>query len=110
MEMIASFRQQGYKLGLLSNDAITLEAKLSEPYHIDQAFDAIVITAKIGVLKPDPAAYHAILQALGVRPEESIFVDDNVANVDGARAVGMVALQFHAGMELQAALEAVIAS
>jgi len=108
METVHSLRQQGYKLGLLSNDALTLEAKLRDTYSIDQAFDVIMISARIGVLKPDAAAYRAMIRALGVRADECIFIDDNAANVDGARAVGMHAVQFRAGMDLQAALETLI--
>ncbi|HLY25488.1 MAG TPA: HAD family phosphatase [Aggregatilineales bacterium] len=108
MALAASYRARGYWLGLLSNDSVTLEGKLRDTYRIDQAFDAIVISAKVGVLKPDSAAYQAILDALKASPQEAIFIDDNAANVEGARRVGMHALHYQAGMDVQAALEAII--
>jgi putative hydrolase of the HAD superfamily len=104
VKFIADLRRMGYKVGLLSNDAPTLEAKLRDQLAIYDAFDAVVISAQIGVMKPDPGAYHAIAQRLGVKPATCVFIDDNLANIDGARRVGMQAVHYRAGMDLRAAL------
>lgn len=53
------------------------------------AFDAIVEASKLGVHKPDPAAYRAAADAVGERPEACLFVDDLQANLRGAEAAGM---------------------
>ena len=82
--LIAALRQQSYKVGLLSNDAVTLEDKLRRELKIYDAFDAVVISAAIGAMKPDRAAYDAIAQALDVPLAACVFIDDNVANVEGA--------------------------
>jgi hypothetical protein len=47
-----------------------------------------------GVLKPDPRAYHDCLQRLGLPASACVFVDDQPRNVEGARAVGMIAIAF----------------
>ena len=57
-------------------------------------FDAVLEAAKLGVLKPDPAAFTAAAAALGEDPRRCLFVDDLAANLDGARAVGMSAQLF----------------
>lgn len=49
------------------------------------------MAAEFGVAKPHPAVYEAALAKLGWRAEETIFVDDVQANVDGARAAGLTA-------------------
>ncbi len=108
MRIVHSFRERGYKLGLLSNEALSLETKLRDLYRIDEAFDVIVISARIGVMKPDAAAYQAMIDALGVKAGECIFIDDHPANVEGARVVGMQAIQFRAGMDIQGAIDALI--
>jgi putative hydrolase of the HAD superfamily len=104
VKVIADLRSIGYKVGLLSNDAITLETKLRDQLAIYDAFDAVVISAAIGVMKPDPDAYHAIARALGVEVATCVFIDDNPANIEGARRVGMRAIHYRAGMDLRAAL------
>lgn len=57
-------------------------------------FDAVLEASKLGVLKPDPAAFTAAAAALGEDPRRCLFVDDLAANLDGARAVGMAATLF----------------
>jgi len=57
-------------------------------------FDAVLEATKLGVLKPDPAAFTAAAAALGEDPRRCLFVDDLAANLDGARAVGMSAQLF----------------
>ena len=104
MSFIATLRQAGYKVGLLSNDALTLETKLRDELAIYDAFDAVVISAQIGVMKPDERAYLAMTQALGVTPTEAVFIDDNAANIDGASRAGLWAIRYEAGMDVQAAL------
>jgi putative hydrolase of the HAD superfamily len=53
-----------------------------------------VTSAEIGVMKPDPRIYQAMLEKLGVSPPETIFVDDFLENVEGARRLGMRSIHF----------------
>jgi 2-haloacid dehalogenase len=52
-------------------------------------FRDIVVSGEEKLLKPDPAIYYRALDRFGLKPEESLFVDDRKINVDGAEAVGM---------------------
>ena len=54
----------------------------------------MVISAEVGLIKPDPRIYRLALAKLGARPEESVFIDDVPANVDAARSAGMVGIEF----------------
>jgi putative hydrolase of the HAD superfamily len=104
MALIRSLREAGYKVGLLSNDTLSLEDRLRHDLGIYDAFDAVIISAAIGVMKPDPGAYHAIARALSVDSARCVFIDDSPSNVAGARNVGMQAVQYRAGMDLRATL------
>ena len=53
---------------------------------------AFIDAAEIGVPKPDPQGYLIAAQALGVAPDEVVFLDDTPACAEGARAVGMSAI------------------
>lgn len=57
-------------------------------------FDALFHSWQIGYAKPDPAFFTYIVDALGIRPEEAVFVDDMAANVAGAREAGLHAVHF----------------
>jgi glucose-1-phosphatase len=93
IDYIRSLRPR-YKTGLLSNAWDDLRRYLQEEWKIADAFDEIVISAEVGVAKPDPRIYQIILEHLGVTPPEAIFVDDYPDNVEGAIRVGMHAIRF----------------
>jgi epoxide hydrolase-like predicted phosphatase len=59
------------------------------PADIDGMFDAVVLSGREGVRKPEPEIYLLAARRLGVRPQTCVFVDDVPVNVEGARAVGM---------------------
>lgn len=98
--LIREVRGRGALVGLLSNNSPSLADDLQATGTAD-LFDAAVISCEIGVMKPDPAAYGAILGRLGAAPARALFIDDSPANVDGARAVGMAAVHYRPGMELR---------
>ena len=58
------------------------------------AFQGIVVSGKLGILKPDPRIYEALASTFGVDLKQSVFIDDSEKNVMGARAVGMQAIRF----------------
>lgn len=104
IQLIRNLRKVGYKLGLLSNDSLLLETRLRDELMIYDLFDVVVISAQIGMMKPKPGAYLAIAERLNVAPEECIFVDDVISNIDGAAAVGMSGIHFKPTLDLSAAL------
>ena len=52
-------------------------------------FQAIVVSGEEKLLKPDPAIYYLALDRFALKPQEALFVDDRVINIEGAEAVGM---------------------
>ena len=56
----------------------------------DQMFDAVVISGEVGMRKPEPQIFVHVLELLGVRAEETVFVDDLRQNVEAADALGLV--------------------
>lgn len=82
------------KTALLSNAWTSLRAALETQWSIADAFDVIVISAEVGLVKPNPQIYHLALAELGVSPEEAIFLDDMQENIDAARFLGMRGVLF----------------
>ena len=81
-----------YRLAVISNSDGTVGQLLDE-VALGQYFESVTDSHVCGCEKPDPRIFHAALDTLGVRPEQSIYVGD-LYSVDyvGARAVGMRAL------------------
>lgn len=96
VELVESLRETGYLVGLLSNAVPSLivgERALGR-WGRPGLFDVQVFSYEVTVLKPHPRAYWAVLEAMGADPAETCFIDDSLANVRGARDVGMVAIHF----------------
>lgn len=82
-----------YKTGVISNAWPDLRADLAGK-KVDDAFDALIISSEIGVMKPEPKIYQMALERLSVKAQEAVFVDDTAVNIDAARALGMQGILF----------------
>ena len=60
-----------------------------------ELFDGCFYSYELRVAKPDPAYFRAILGRLDLTGEQVLFVDDNAANVEAARSVGLRAERWH---------------
>ena len=88
--------QSRYKLALLTNASPGQDSRICEQFGLDvyTEFDVYVNSAHVGLRKPDPAIFHLTLEQLGVAPQQAIFLDDMVYNVDSARELGIHTVQF----------------
>jgi putative hydrolase of the HAD superfamily len=80
--------------GLISNAWLELRDMLENHWHIDDAFDDLVISAEVGLVKPDLAIYNLALERLNVEADHAIFVDDFTQNIAAATDIGMHAVHF----------------
>lgn len=91
-QMVEAIRTCGtkYKTACLTNNFTRAEAALSEEVALVYSlFDAILESRVLGVRKPDPRFYELACQALDVRPDDCVFLDDLGVNLKPARALGM---------------------
>ena len=86
---IASLRHT-YTTGLLSNAWSDLRSVLTNRLKVAHLFDDMVISAEVGLAKPDPRIYHLVVQRLGVAPDEAVFFDDNAENIAAACEAGLL--------------------
>jgi putative hydrolase of the HAD superfamily len=94
--LLESLRGRGLKLGLVSNafDPPPLLHRDLERMGVAERLDAAVFSSELGKRKPHPAIFERALAELGVGPERAVFVGDQlVADVGGARGVGMTTVQ-----------------
>ena len=100
---------QSYKTGLLTNFSRILPSMLENHWKIDGAFDEIVISSEIGMIKPDPGIYRYMLNKLGCSASEAVFVDDRIINVRAAQEIGLEAVLFTNLQEVNQKLQAILA-
>ena len=103
VELIQSLREQT-KIGLLSNATISLAAYLERLPRLSRLFDDMVVSAAVGLRKPDIAIYELAAGRLGVDLGRALLVDDKERNVIAAREAGMLAVVFESVVQLRDAL------
>jgi putative hydrolase of the HAD superfamily len=94
-----------YPLAIISNtnDAHIVHAEAT--YSFFSLFRARIYSHQVKLAKPDPAIYHAALEALGgIDPLEALFIDDLEANVIGASKIGWQTIHLRPGVDLREAL------
>ena len=88
--LINDARPKGVLVGILSNEMELFYGKrFLERMQILRSIDVIVDATHTRILKPDPRSYAMAVEALGVKPEETLFVDDQFRNVAGAFQAGL---------------------
>jgi putative hydrolase of the HAD superfamily len=91
-DVLARLRARGARLAIVSNWDVSLHDVL-ERTDLRRFVDAVVISAELGVAKPDPAIFRAALERLGARAGDAMHVGDSLEHdVAGARAAGVEAV------------------
>jgi putative hydrolase of the HAD superfamily len=90
VDVVREIHQGGLRTGLISNSWSTAHY---DRELVAELFDAAVISADVGLHKPQPEIYRLAAERLEVPPQRCIFVDDLRENCEGAEAVGMTAVR-----------------
>ncbi len=109
LDLIARLRQAGCKVALLTNAFVSLDQVTLRKWGLDlqATFDVYVNSALVKLAKPDPAIYQLALERLGLPPEQTIFIDDNLGNVQAAAQLGIHALHMDSPQAMQAVISQV---
>ncbi|NBV85847.1 MAG: HAD family phosphatase [Verrucomicrobia bacterium] len=90
--LVATLSQPLY---LLSNtNGLHAEYFLSE-YPVFRHFTDAVYSHEAGVMKPDPAIYHHALEKFGLSPQNTLFIDDLLPNIEAADSLGLLTHHYH---------------
>ena len=97
-ELLHCLKGQGHHLFLLSNT--------SKAFHRFRAgipgielFDDTLVSADVGLVKPDPVIFRLACEQFGIKPHESAFIDDAPINAEAAQYAGMRAYVFHGDVD-----------
>jgi FMN phosphatase YigB (HAD superfamily) len=94
-----------YRLLLLSNtNAIHFEM-IRQNYPLIRHFHDLILSYEVKAMKPRPEIYRAAVARAGCRPEECFYTDDIADYVEGARRMGIDAVQFRSAKQLEVELK-----
>jgi len=83
-----------YRLGLLSNAWVSARPQLNKHFDFINAFDVSVFSSEVGIRKPDPAIFNLMIEKMGEKAENTVFIDDMPSNVEGAKSAGLHGIRY----------------
>lgn len=108
-EYVKELKARGFKVYGLSNWSSETFPRVRHLFEVFDVLDGMVVSGYEGYIKPDPRLFQVLFDRFHLNPAESVFIDDNPKNVEGARAVGMNAIQFTTKEDLVGPLESLLA-
>lgn len=111
-EMLTLVRElhKSYTTALLTNFPAHVHDFLRSSWHMDGAFDHIIVSSDVGLIKPDPRIYQLSLERVNCLAHEAVFIDDRKVNIDAALALGIKSILFISKPKMIAALSRIIRS
>ena len=112
-EMVGALRRlrDRYRIGCLTNNVRSAARPPEQARAVAEAmslFHAVIESSKVGVRKPEPRFYEIACEALGVAPDEAVFLDDLGVNLKTARAMGMRTIKVERASQALGELESVL--
>ena len=99
--LLAELKDAGYELHALTNwSAETFPFARGRFAFLDW-FQSILVSADVGLIKPDPAIFRLLLERMGRTAAECVYIDDNARNVAAAAALGFDAIAFEGAARLR---------
>ncbi|UUP18813.1 HAD family hydrolase [Nitratireductor thuwali] len=98
--------EDGHDVTMLTNFAADTFGEAREMFDFLSKPRGVTVSGEIGLIKPDREIYDHHAKAFGLDPAATLFIDDSLKNVEGARAAGWQAVQFTGAGQLKADLEA----
>lgn len=86
--------KEKYKIyGLTNWSAETFPVALNR-FEFFEVFDGILVSGKEKLIKPDVKIFELMMERFGLKPENSLFIDDNLKNVEASRNFGIETIHF----------------
>lgn len=89
ISVLEQLKTPGIRLVLLSNTCISHIRFIQEKWKFLDLFDHLVLSFKVGAVKPEEAIYRAALEHIEAAPQETLYVDDIPAYVEAGRGYGL---------------------
>ena len=105
LDTLTQLREKGYRIYMLSNtNPIMWNSRIAEEFRkqgadMNHYFDGEVTSFEAHSCKPDKKIFETAIERFGIRPEETLFFDDSVSNIEAARKLGFHAALVEPGSE-----------
>lgn len=100
-ELAKELKNSGLKLYGLTNWSAETFYTICDDYPVFSLLDGKVVSGEEKLIKPDPRLFRVLLDRYSIDPEESVFIDDNPANVEAASSLGIKGIRFVSAKQLR---------
>jgi putative hydrolase of the HAD superfamily len=108
LQLIRALQARGTPLYCLSNMPGSIYTHLRQRHDFWDVFNGIVISGEVQMMKPEPEVFRHLLATFNLRPEESVFIDDLLANIESARQVGLHTVWFKDAAQCRRELDQIL--
>lgn len=102
--LMRRLKDAGHPIFYLSNMPAPYADHLERSNEFFSWFDGGVFSARVGLIKPDPAVFDLMHSRFGITPGRSVFIDDHAGNILSAQACGWQAVHFQNAAQCEAQL------
>lgn len=90
VEMVRKLKEAGIRNAIITNNIAEFREAWRKMIPVDELFEEVVDSSAEGIRKPNPAIYYLALERLGgLSPQDAVFLDDAISNVEAARNLGI---------------------
>lgn len=94
VEFLKELKNKGYNLYYLSNFHMLAFEIVTKKYNFFKLFSGGVVSYKENLLKPDKSIYEKLIDRYKINPQESVFIDDTLVNIEGAKKLEFEVIHF----------------
>ena len=109
VKLAMDLKQKGYPIYVLSNFPGDQYDKYEKHNSFLQIFDDKIISGHVGLAKPDIKIYQLAIDKFHLTPERSLFIDDKIENIEGAKQLGIQTIHLQNPDELPGLIKPFIA-
>ena len=88
VKILEYLNKKNFKCFVLSNWSSETFQGMKEDYPFLNNFDGMIISGEVKLIKPDPQIYQLAIKKFNLVPKETIFIDDNIDNINSAHTIG----------------------
>jgi len=100
VEILRKLYEKKYHLYVLSNFQLEAFDKALEKFDFFNYFNGMIVSARVKMIKPDREIYEHILREFDLIPEETVFFDDTIKNIETANETGIIGVHTPTSREL----------
>jgi epoxide hydrolase-like predicted phosphatase len=101
VQLIQDLKANGHRLVYLSNMPHRLARWIEDDHPFAGWFENGIFSARVGLMKPDPAIFHLTVERLGIAGAAPVFIDDAQKNIDAALALGWRSVRFESAAQVR---------